>query len=72
MLVEKRFDTGEVVLNYAEGPDNGPPIIFLHGFGEYWQGFIPLLSTISQRYHVYAVDLRGHGKSSKTRSRAAA
>jgi hypothetical protein len=22
MLVEKRFDTGEVVLNYAEGYDN--------------------------------------------------
>jgi hypothetical protein len=28
MLVEKSFDTGEVVLNYAEGPDNGPPILF--------------------------------------------
>ncbi len=26
MLVEKSFDTDEVVLNYAEGPDNGPPI----------------------------------------------
>jgi len=23
MLVEKSFDTGEVVLNYAEGTDNG-------------------------------------------------
>jgi pimeloyl-ACP methyl ester carboxylesterase len=48
MLVEKSFDNGEVVLNYAEGPDNGPPIIFLHGFGETWQGFIPLLSTLNK------------------------
>ena len=37
MLVEKRFDTGEVVLNYAEGPDNGPPAILLHGFTSNWQ-----------------------------------
>jgi len=65
MLVEKSFDTGEVVLNYAEGPDNGPPIIFLHSFGEFWKGFIPLLPPISQRYHAHAVDLRGHGKSGR-------
>lgn len=63
MLVEKSFDTGEVVLNYAEGPDNGPPILFIHGITGNWRGFLPILPSITMRWHVYAVDLRGHGKS---------
>jgi hypothetical protein len=30
MFKEKEFHTGELILNYAEGPDTGPPIVFLH------------------------------------------
>ena len=63
MLVERRFDTGEVVLNYAEGPDNGPPILLIHGITGNWRSFLPIMPSITMRWHVYAVDLRGHGKS---------
>jgi len=63
MLVEKRFDTGEVELNYAEGPDNGPPILLIHGITGNWRAFLPIMPSITMRWHVYAVDLRGHGKS---------
>ena len=63
MLVEKSFDTGEVVINYAEGPPNGPPILFIHGVTGNWRGFLPIMPAITLRWHVYAVDLRGHGKS---------
>ena len=66
MLVEKSFDTGEVVLNYAEGPDNGPPLLCLHGLTDRWQYFLPILPTLSIRWHIYALDFRGHGKSSRT------
>jgi len=69
MLVEKSFDIGEVVLNYADGPDHGPPILLLHGFGEMWQSFVPIISTLSLRWHVYALDHRGHGKSGRTQGR---
>jgi hypothetical protein len=31
MLSEKSFDTGELLLNYAEGPASGPPLALLHG-----------------------------------------
>ena len=31
MVIEKSFDTGEAVLNYAEGPDDGPHLLQLHG-----------------------------------------
>ena len=63
MLVEMSFDTGEVVLNYAEGPDNGPSLLLIHGITGNWRGFLPVMPYLTMRWHVYAVDLRGHGKS---------
>ncbi len=66
MLVERKFDTGEAILNYAEGPDNGPTLVFLHGLSDRWQFFLPILPSLSHRWHVYSVDFRGHGASSHT------
>jgi len=65
MFKERTFDTGEVILNYAEGPASGPPLVLLHGFTGRWQGFLPLLPALSLRWHVYAPDYRGHGKSGR-------
>lgn len=58
------MDTGDVQLNYAEGPANGGPLVLLHGLGRRWQVFLPLIPALSLRWHIYAPDLRGHGKSS--------
>ena len=66
MLVEKRFDTGEVEINYAEGPNNGPPLVILHGTTARWQNYIPLINRFINRWHVYAPDFRGHGSSGRT------
>lgn len=63
-LIEQEFDAGEVRLNYAEGPANGPPLVLLHGLGRRWQVFLPLIPALSQHWHIFAPDLRGHGKSS--------
>jgi pimeloyl-ACP methyl ester carboxylesterase len=65
MLREKTFDTGAVALNYAEGPPAGPPLVLLHGGGSRWQAFLPLLPALTLRWHVYALDLRGHGGSGR-------
>ena len=67
MLVEKFFDTGEVVLNYAEGPDNGPPLLLIHGFPRWWKDFQPIIPELSKNYHIFALDLRGHGKSGRVK-----
>jgi pimeloyl-ACP methyl ester carboxylesterase len=69
MLKEQAFDTGEVTLNYAEGPASGPPLVLLHGFTRRWQDFLPLVPVLSLRWHVYAPDLRGHGKSGRVPGR---
>ncbi|MCW4050896.1 MAG: alpha/beta hydrolase [Candidatus Bathyarchaeota archaeon] len=66
MIVEKEFNNGEVTLNYAEGPDAGPPLLFLHGLTDRWQFFLPMFPQLSERWHVYALDFRGHGKSSRS------
>ena len=65
MIEEKSFDNGEFALNYAEGPEGGPPLLLLHGTGNRWQAFIRLIPSLSTRWHVYALDLRGHGKSGR-------
>jgi len=67
MLVEKSFDTGEVVLNYAEGPDNGSPLLLIHGFTRWWKYFQPIIPELSKNFHIFALDLRGHGKSGRAK-----
>ena len=66
LLEEKKFDTGEAILNYAEGPDSGPPLVLLHGLTDRWQYFLPIIPALSLRSHIYAIDFRGHGDSSRS------
>ena len=60
---EATFDRGKVVLNYAEGPAAGPSLVMLHGGSGRWQLYSGMLTELAERCHVYAPDLRGHGKS---------
>ena len=43
----------------------GEPIILLHGNGEDSSYFKGQISELSKQYHVYAIDTRGHGKTSR-------
>ena len=65
MLKEKLFNTGHVMINYAEGPDFGTPLVLLHGGGDRWQHFLPILPSLILRWHIFALDLRGHGISGR-------
>ena len=60
---EATFDTGKVVLNYAAGPASGPSLVMLHGGAGRWQLYSGMLTELAKRCHIYAPDLRGHGKS---------
>jgi pimeloyl-ACP methyl ester carboxylesterase len=66
MLTEKTFDTGTVAIHYVEGPPSGKPLVLLHGVTTWWQTFLPVLPNFVIRYHIYALDLRGHGRSGRT------
>ena len=62
---EKIFQADVVSIHYAEGPPNGPPIILLHGLARDWKSFSVLLPELTSRFQVFALDLRGHGGSSR-------
>ena len=58
-----------VRINYAEqGDPKGEVIIFLHGYSDSWFSFSLLLPLIPEKYHVFALDQRGHGRSEQTES----
>jgi len=62
-FAERKVNTGKVILNYIEGPNNGPPLLFIPGQIEFWQGYKLVIPNFSKNYHVFVVDVRGHGKS---------
>jgi pimeloyl-ACP methyl ester carboxylesterase len=63
---ELRFTAGDVTLNYVEGPNHGLPLLLIPGQMESWQGYKCVLPELSQRFHIFVPDLRGHGKSTWT------
>lgn len=65
MLKELSFNKGTNEINYAEGPQSGAPLVLLHGLPGRWQEFLPILPTLSMRWHTYALDFRGQGKSGR-------
>jgi len=64
-MLEGTFNADGVMINFAEGPPSGPPLVLLHGGGDHWQHFLPIIPSLVMRWHIYALDLRGHGKSGR-------
>lgn len=61
-IVEKTVQVGDVNFNYAEGPDNGPALLLLHAQLLDWYTYSSVLPELSAKFHVFAVDYPGHGK----------
>jgi pimeloyl-ACP methyl ester carboxylesterase len=62
---EVTLSTG-IRMHYAEqGDARGEPIILLHGYSDSWFSFSRVLTPLAREAHVYALDLRGHGKTDK-------
>jgi non-heme chloroperoxidase len=58
--------TTGVRLHYMEqGDPDGEVIVFVHGWPDSWYSFSRVLSQLPQRYHAYALDLRGFGRSDR-------
>jgi pimeloyl-ACP methyl ester carboxylesterase len=57
-----------VRMHYVEKGRNdnrGKVVIFLHGYTDSWRSFERNLPLLSDKFHAYALDQRGHGDSSK-------
>ncbi|UCE11716.1 MAG: alpha/beta fold hydrolase [Candidatus Thorarchaeota archaeon] len=62
-FTEQFLDTGELKIHYRVGPDNDPPLVLIPGQGGDWKNYEKVLEPLSGNFQVYAVDVRGHGKS---------
>ena len=61
-FAEIQLSTG-IRMHYAEqGFALGEPIILLHGYSDSWFSFSRVLAPLARERRVYALDLRGHGK----------
>ncbi|HEY5009152.1 MAG TPA: alpha/beta hydrolase [Caulobacteraceae bacterium] len=67
---EQLFDTGEVQLNYATaGEASKPALLLVPGQTESWWGYEAAIGLLKDRFQIFAVDLRGQGRSGRTPGR---
>jgi len=64
MPEEKFFNTNAIKINYLDsGVSSAEPLVMLHGAAWCWREYLSLIPSLAQRWHTYALDLRGNGRS---------
>lgn len=69
---EKTATVNGSTMRYAEGPDNGPALLLIHGQAVDWKNYYAVLPKLARDYHVFAVDCYGHGGSERIPAKYAA
>ncbi|MDP1561092.1 MAG: alpha/beta hydrolase [Pirellulaceae bacterium] len=64
-MQEQFIQIGDRRLNTVRSTQDAPPLVMLHGVTRCWQTFLPMWSSLSQRWQLSAIDFRGHGSSDK-------
>jgi pimeloyl-ACP methyl ester carboxylesterase len=63
---ERVIASGDVDIAIVEFPQLGrPPVILLHGIGSRGESWWPVIDPLAEHFHLYQLDLRGHGSSGK-------
>ncbi|MEV6561485.1 alpha/beta hydrolase [Nocardia sp. NPDC051756] len=69
-FTEHIVDIGEVRMNYVvEGDPQSPALLLIPGNSESWWTYEEAIGLLSPNFQVFAVDARGHGRSSWTPGR---
>lgn len=67
---EHSVNLGEIVMNYAQsGSPSNPALLLIPGQTESWWGYEHAMAELEKDFHVFAVDLRGQGRSTWTPGR---
>ena len=62
--LSKTLSVNDLALHYLEwGKEKAPPIICVHGYTGSADAFNALARHLQDRYHLLALDVRGHGES---------
>jgi len=51
------------VINYGELPGEGPALLLIHGQMGSWEDYASVIPKLQKNWHVYAIDVYGHGES---------
>jgi esterase len=65
LFTSDKYAAPDMSLAYDSGPNNGPPVVFIHGLGTRRQDWRSILSEFASSRQVFALDLRGHGDSGR-------
>jgi pimeloyl-ACP methyl ester carboxylesterase len=69
-VAEHVADLGEIQMNYAKlGDPASPALLLIPGQSESWWGYEAVMPMLARRFEVFAVDLRGQGRSTRTPGR---
>ncbi len=69
-IAEQLVDLGEVEMNYATmGDPSQPALLLIPGQTESWWGYEAAMPLLAEHFQVFAVDLRGQGRSTRTPGR---
>lgn len=69
-LDEQTVDLGEIRMNYVvAGEPNNPALLLIPAQTESWWGYEAAIGLLADQFQVYAVDLRGQGRSTWTPGR---
>ncbi len=63
---ERFFRSGTLRIHFRDWTGEGPPLILVHGLRDHSHSFDDLARGLADRFHVMAIDLRGHGDSETT------
>jgi pimeloyl-ACP methyl ester carboxylesterase len=67
---ERQVDLGEIRMNYATAGDNSlPALLLVPAQMESWWGYETAMALLAEHFCVFAVDLRGQGRSTRTPGR---
>ena len=63
--VEKQYKlpNGNII-NYGEVENDNPPLLLIHGQMGVWQDYALVIPELSKNWHIYSIDVYGHGESS--------
>ena len=65
-MISKQILCDGHTLHAVVTPNDRPPLLMLHGVTRRWQTFLPLWSSLAERWEIHALDFRGHGESEQT------
>lgn len=62
----RKYSVEGTSIHFVVGPENGPALLLLPGQGVDWKTYARVMPDLSRDFHVFTVDIHGHGETGPT------